>query len=130
MSELDKININFNEKYKNVKTKEDLQNLKSEFFGKNGIITSQFKSLNSLSPDKKKDLASTLNQIKENFPKAFSKNVLSKKALTEIVFKDKNKLLLLEKILYRKLTKVQAFWIRKNIREKKKNYSNRCSSFI
>ena len=54
MSELDKININFNEKYKNVKTKEDLQNLKSEFFGKNGIITSQFKSLNSLSPDKKK----------------------------------------------------------------------------
>ena len=66
MSELDKININFNEKYKNVKTKEDLQNLKSEFFGKNGIITSQFKSLNSLSPDKKKDLASTLNQIKEN----------------------------------------------------------------
>ncbi len=66
MSELDKINLDFNEKYKNVKTKEDLQNLKSEFFGKNGLITSQFKSLNSLSPDKKKDLASTLNQIKEN----------------------------------------------------------------
>ena len=61
-----------------------------------------------------------LNQIKENFPKAFAKNVLSKKSLTEIVFKDKSKLLLLEKILYRKLTKVQAFWIRKNIREKKK----------
>lgn len=61
-----------------------------------------------------------LNQIKENFPRAFSKNVLSKKSLTEIVFKDKSKLLLLEKILYNKLTKVQAFWIRKNIREKKK----------
>ena len=67
MSELDKIHSNFNEKFKSVKTKEDLQNLKSEFFGKNGIITNQFKLLGSLKPEKRKDFAASLNKIKESF---------------------------------------------------------------
>jgi len=66
MSELDKIHLNFNEKFKNVKTKEDLQNLKSEFFGKNGIITNQFKSLGSLKTEEKKVFASSLNKIKDD----------------------------------------------------------------
>ena len=43
MSDLDKINSIFNAKIDSVKNKEDLQNLKSEFFGKNGEITKQFK---------------------------------------------------------------------------------------
>ncbi len=73
MSELDKIYLNFNEKLKNVKTKEDLQNLKSEFFGKNGIITSQFKSLSSLKPDEKKVFAASLNKIKENLTSLINK---------------------------------------------------------
>ena len=38
MSDLDKINSIFNAKIDTVKTKEDLQNIKTEFFGKNGKI--------------------------------------------------------------------------------------------
>ena len=54
MSDLDKINSIFNAKIDSVKTKEDLQNIKTEFFGKNGKITQQFKTLGLLDPKKKK----------------------------------------------------------------------------
>ena len=57
MSDLDKINSIFNAKIDSIKSKEELQNLKTEFFGKNGKITSQFKNLGSLNPDKKKEFA-------------------------------------------------------------------------
>ena len=66
MSDLDKINSIFNAKIDSVKNKEDLQNLKTEFFGKNGQITQQFKTLGSLEPDRRKDFASNLNKIKED----------------------------------------------------------------
>ena len=45
MSDLDKISSLFNAKIDSVKSMEDLQNVKTEFFGKNGQITSQFKNL-------------------------------------------------------------------------------------
>ena len=45
MSDLDKISSLFNAKIDSVKSKEELQNIKTEFFGKNGHITTQFKSL-------------------------------------------------------------------------------------
>ena len=66
MSDLDKISSIFNAKIDSVKTKEDLQNIKTEFFGKNGQITHQFKSLGSLDPEKRKDFASSLNKIKDD----------------------------------------------------------------
>ena len=66
MSDLDKINSIFNAKIDSVKTKEDLQNIKTEFFGKNGQITQQFKTLGSLEPDKRKEFASNLNKIKDD----------------------------------------------------------------
>ena len=66
MSDLDKINSIFNAKIDNVKTKEDLQNIKTEFFGKTGQITQQFKTLGSLDPEKRKDFASNLNKIKDD----------------------------------------------------------------
>ena len=56
MSDLDKINSIFNAKIDTVKNKEDLQNLKTEFFGKNGQITQQFKTLVNLNPEKEKNL--------------------------------------------------------------------------
>ena len=67
MSDLDKINSIFNAKIDSVKTKEDLQNIKTEFFGKNGQITKQFKTLGSLDPEKRKEFASNLNKIKDDF---------------------------------------------------------------
>ena len=66
MSDLDKISSVFNAMIDSVKTKEDLQNIKTEFFGKNGQITQQFKSLGSLDPDKRKEFASNLNKIKDD----------------------------------------------------------------
>ena len=66
MSNLEKINSIFNAKIDSVKTKEDLQNIKTEFFGKNGQITKQFKTLGSLDPDKRKEFASSLNKIKDD----------------------------------------------------------------
>ena len=54
MSDLDKISSLFNAKIDSIKSKEELLNIKTEFFGKNGQITSQFKNLGSLEPDKTK----------------------------------------------------------------------------
>ena len=73
MSDLDKINSIFNAKIDSVKTKEDLQNIKTEFFGKNGQITLQFKSLGSLDHEKRKKFASNLNKIKEDLTQQLDK---------------------------------------------------------
>ena len=66
MSYLEKINSIFNAKIDSVKDKEDLQNIKTEFFGKNGQINKQFKKLGLLEPEKRKDFASNLNKIKDD----------------------------------------------------------------
>ena len=54
-----------------------------------------------------------LGIIMQNFPKAFKKNKLIKEKLTKIVFQDKNKLLILEKIIYKFLKERRYKWIRK-----------------
>ena len=66
MSDLNKINTSFSEKIKSIKSKDELQNLKTEFLGKNGQITSEFKKLGSLAPEEKKEFANSLNKIKED----------------------------------------------------------------
>ena len=76
MSNLDKINSSFNEKINSVKSKEELQNLKTEFFGKNGHITTQFKKLGSLPSEQKKEFASTLNSLKDNLNRQIESKVL------------------------------------------------------
>ena len=76
MSDLDKINSIFNAKIDSIKTKEELQNLKTEFFGKNGQITTNFKTLGSLDPEKRKEFASNLNKIKEDLTNQIEKKSL------------------------------------------------------
>jgi len=66
MSDLDNIYSSFEKKIKSVKSKEELQNLKTEFFGKSGQITNQFKSLGTITEDKRKEFASFLNKLKNN----------------------------------------------------------------
>jgi phenylalanyl-tRNA synthetase alpha chain len=66
MSDLDNINSSFEQKIKSLKTKEELQILKTEFFGKSGQITNQFKSLATITADKRKEFASSLNKLKDN----------------------------------------------------------------
>ena len=76
MSDLDKINSSFSGKIEAVKSKEDLQNLKTEFFGKNGQVTTQFKKLGILPPNEKKELASSLNKLKDNLTKQIDSKLL------------------------------------------------------
>ena len=75
MSDLEKINSLFNAKIDSVKTKEDLQNIKTEFFGKNGQITQQFKTLGTLDPERKKEFASNLNKVKESLTNQIDQKV-------------------------------------------------------
>ena len=56
MSDLENISSSFEQKISSVRSKEELQNLKTEFFGKNGKITLQFKSLGSVEANKKKKI--------------------------------------------------------------------------
>ena len=65
MSDLNNIISSFESKFSSVKNKDDLQNLKSEFFGKNGSISLQFKKMGSLNPEEKKKFAKELNTIKD-----------------------------------------------------------------
>ena len=44
--------------------KEDLQILKTEFFGKNGLISAQFKKMGSLN-ENEKNFAKDLNNLKD-----------------------------------------------------------------
>ena len=76
MSDLENINSSFEAKISSVESKDELQNLKTEFFGKNGKITIQFKNIGSLSVDKKKEFASSLNKLKENLSKQIERKIL------------------------------------------------------
>ena len=76
MSDLEKINSSFIQKIETVESKEDLQNLKTEFFGKNGQITSQFKKLGSLRDNNKKEFASELNKLKDSLTTLIEKKFL------------------------------------------------------
>ena len=76
MIDLDNINSNFEKKIKSVKSKEELQILKTEFFGKSGEITNKFKSLGSLEVDKRKEFASSLNKLKDSLTSKLEKKFL------------------------------------------------------
>ena len=81
MSNLDSINSSFEQKISSIKLKDELQNLKTEFFGKNGIITLQFKSLGSIEADKRKEFASSLNKLKVNLTSQLEKKLLELETL-------------------------------------------------
>ena len=66
MSDLNYIKKEFEEKFVKVNSKNDLQNLKSEYFGKNGIVSSEFKKMGSLDENLRKDFAKKLNLLKDN----------------------------------------------------------------
>ena len=66
MSDLDKINSIFNAKIDSVKKRRKNYKILKQNFSENGQITLQFKTLGSLSPEKKKEFASNLNKIKND----------------------------------------------------------------
>ena len=66
MSDLNYIKKEFEEKFVKINSKNDLQNLKSEYFGKNGIVSSEFKKMGSLDENHRKDFAKKLNLLKDD----------------------------------------------------------------
>jgi len=76
MSNLDNISSNFEKKIRTVKLREELKNLKTEFFGKNGEITNQFKILGSIEANKRKEFASSLNKLKDSLTSQLEKKFL------------------------------------------------------
>jgi phenylalanyl-tRNA synthetase alpha chain len=76
MSDLNNIRLSFNQKITAVNSKDSLQILKTEFFGKNGLITSQFKNLATIPQDKRKEFASDLNNLKNDLNDQLEKKQL------------------------------------------------------
>jgi phenylalanyl-tRNA synthetase alpha chain len=67
---------------------EELEKLRIKFLGKNGIITQKFKDLKNVAPEKKKEVAKELNELKE---KALTLITEKKKELEEKLLEEKLK---------------------------------------
>ena len=65
MSDLKKIKDEFQNKLRQKKDLSEINKIKSDLFGKNGLISSQFKKIGSIAEDNKKKFASDLNIIKD-----------------------------------------------------------------
>ena len=89
MSDIKKLKNDFINKINEISSLENINQIKSELFGKNGLITNEFKKLGSVSPENKKQFASDLNSIKDELQNLIS-NKLQKIEIEEINKKLKN----------------------------------------
>ena len=92
MSDLKNIHEEYTTKLKEKLSLDQINQIKSELFGKNGLISSQFKTLGSLDENKRKQFASELNKIKDEL-----QNTISEK-LRELELKKINEKLENEKV--------------------------------
>ena len=65
MSDLKKIKDEFLSKLENKLNLSEINQIKSDLFGKNGLISSQFKKIGTIAESERKKFASELNQIKD-----------------------------------------------------------------
>ena len=65
MSDLKNIQNDYSAKLNNNLSLEEINQIKSELFGKNGLISSQFKTIGSIPETDRKKFAADLNQIKD-----------------------------------------------------------------
>ena len=70
---------------------DDINKIKSELFGKNGLISSQFKNIGSISEADRKKFASDLNQIKDELQNSIASKIndIESKAINEKLEKEK-----------------------------------------
>ena len=73
MSDIKKIIDEYLVKINNNHNLDNLNQIKSELFGKNGIIALEFKKISSISANEKKQFASNLNLIKDELQNALNK---------------------------------------------------------
>jgi phenylalanyl-tRNA synthetase alpha chain len=67
MSEIKKIKEEYFLKLNEVLDQNKLNEIKTELFGKNGIISTKFKKLGSIAEDRRKEFASELNYLKNEY---------------------------------------------------------------
>ncbi|WP_440937504.1 phenylalanine--tRNA ligase subunit alpha [Candidatus Pelagibacter sp.] len=72
MSDLKNIHEEYRTKLKEKLSLDQINQIKSDLFGKNGLISSQFKTLGSLDENKRKQFASELNKIKDELQNTIS----------------------------------------------------------
>ena len=72
MSDIKKIKDDYIDKLNTENNIDKVNNIKSELFGKNGIISNEFKKLGSISVEERKKLASDLNNIKDELQNKIS----------------------------------------------------------
>ena len=72
----------------NCRDLESLENLRVKYFGKNGVITSELKSLSTIEKEEKKEIGKKLNLIKNTFFEKFEKK---KKNIEVLIINEKLK---------------------------------------
>ena len=89
MSDFEKLKDELKLKLSEAKNSQEVDIIRTNIFGKNGLINLEFKKLGSLSPDDKKKVASEINNAKQELTKLFNEKVL-KLANSEIDEQVKN----------------------------------------
>ena len=103
MSDLKNIRDKFLLKLKNDLSIDQINNVKTELFGKNGLISSKFKTIGSISEKDRKKFASDLNQIKDEFQNLISIKIseIDTKKINEKLEKEKIDVTLPERTFFR-----------------------------
>ena len=91
MSDLKNIRDQFISKLKNDLSVDEINNVKTELFGKNGLISTKFKTIGSIPETDRKKFASDLNQIKDELQNFISIkiNEIDTKKINEKLEKEK-----------------------------------------
>ena len=99
MSEFEKKVAEYIDKIKSSSKIEEIDTLRSELFGKNGLINLEFKKLGELPTEKKKSFAANINEVKQNLSDIYNKRSVEilDKDILEKVKKEKIDITLPEK---------------------------------
>ena len=92
MSDLKKIKDEFLLKLKGKLSVSEINEIKSNLFGKNGLISVQFKKIGSISQNERKQFASDLNVIKDELQNIINLklNDIQNEEINEKLKKEKN----------------------------------------
>ena len=91
MSDIKNIQNDYSAKLNNNLSLEEINQIKTELFGKNGLISSQFKNIGSIPETDRKKFASDLNQIKDELQNLITSkiNEIESKKINEKLEKEK-----------------------------------------
>ena len=78
MSNLKKIKEEFRSKLKGKLNLSEINQIKSDLFGKNGLVSSQFKKIGTIAESERKQFASDLNIVKDELQNLINLKILVK----------------------------------------------------